>query len=57
MDYEAKVNEFLDNAIEAQQQGDKSKANRQFRFAAFYEAKRLELNDPKGYANSIGDVI
>ena len=55
-EYEQKVNEFLDKAIDAERAGDIAVANRNFRFAAFYEGKRLGV-DAKEYANSVGNVI
>jgi len=47
-----KVDNYLDTAIDCERKGDLSGANRNFKFAAFYEGKRLGVESAKDYAAS-----
>jgi len=51
--YEDKVAAYLDAACAADSQNDLVAANRNFKFAAFYEGKRLGV-DAREYAASCG---
>jgi hypothetical protein len=53
-EHETKVQTHLDNAIEYEHNKDLTGANRQFKFAAFYEGKRLGI-PAKEYAVQCGD--
>jgi hypothetical protein len=55
-DYNAKVEAHLDKAIAAENTGNIDLAEKEFKFAAFYEARRLNL-DTKEYMASCTPVL